>query len=260
MGVPVPNRAPWAAALVLTVLALGATLARPGPTARQIVADARWAHGVAVLDTAGITFTFRGTPYRVAPLGGLRTVARARPLPDSLGGGRATETLGPNGTVTRRADDGRPDTLRGDDAARVASSIGSVVYFALLPHGLADPAVRLRRLPDDVLGGRAVRTVEVTFDSTGGGRSWRDRYVYWFDARRHTLDAFAYDYEDGDGETRLRLATRAHTLGGVRLQDYSTFTDSAMKGRIEHYLTRIGTPTLRPVSEVNLADVRLLPR
>lgn len=231
---------------------------RPEPTPRQIVDAARQAHGVAVLDTAGLAFGFRGAAYRVSPLGGPRTVVRTRALPDSLGGGRAIETLGADGTVTRQAG-GRRDTLRGDDAERVASSIGSVVYFALLPHGLADASVRLRRLPDDVLRGRAVRTVEVTFDSLGGGRSWRDRYVYWIDAERATVDAFAYDYSDGDGETRLRLATRVHTAGGARLQDFATYTDPAMKGRIERYLTRIGTPTLRKVSDVDLDSVRLLP-
>ena len=94
----------------------------------------------------------------------------------------------------------------------------------------------------------------LTFDSTGG-RSWRDRYVVWVDAERATVDAFAYDYEDGDGETRLRLVTRAWTVGGVRFQNYATFTDDAMKGHIERYLGRIGTPTLRPVSDVDLDGV-----
>ncbi len=243
-----------AAAALLALVAV-AGLLRPAPTAREIIDDARAAHGSARLDTRGFAFDFRGTPYRVSALGGPRTMARTRTLPDSLGGARVTETVRADGTVTRAlAAGGAPTVLPPDEAARVATSIGAVVYFAAFPHGLADASVRLRRLPDDRLRGRRVRTVEVTFDSTGG-RSWTDRYIVWVDAERATVDAFAYDYEDGDGETRLRLVTRAWTAGGVRFQNYATFTDDDMKGRIERYLTRIGTPTLRAVSDVDLDDV-----
>lgn len=247
--------------LALTLAVVAASRGRADLNARQIVEAARRVHGATVLDREPSGFVFRGDFYRVEPLGGRRQVTRITPLdglPAPLSERVRVVGLDDGGTVWREEPEtsdgerGRVDTLRGDAAARVAASIGSVVYFALLPHGLADPAVRLRRLPDDVLHGRTVRTVEVTFDSTGGGRSWRDRYVYWFDAAHSTLDAFAYDYADGDGETRLRLATRAVTVGGVRFQSYATYTDPAMKGRIEHYLRRLGAPTLRKVSDVNL--------
>jgi hypothetical protein len=250
------------AAPALLALLLHGGACRPAErTAAEIVADARRVHGSAVLDTAQVRFAFRGDCYRLTPGPNGRTVTRV--FRDTVQGETGplavplTESLGPEGVTTRfpRGPLHRPPT----DAEKraVETRLNSVAYFAGLPYNLADPAVRLRRLPDATIRGEPYHSVEVTFEQQGGGRDWEDRFVYWFHRTRHTLDYLAYRYHTDGGGTRFRVATDPRTVGGVRWQDYENYADTTLGARIEAYPEHLGAPTLRRVSDVRLEHVEV---
>ena len=254
------------ALLALSALALLVAACRPADapadasaspaedSARAVVEAARRAHGSAVLDRAVVSFTFRGAAYTLRRDGGRFDYARAYA---DTAGVAVVDRLTNDGLTRTRA--GRPAPL--DDRARASAEtqVNSVAYFALLPYNLADPAVRLRPLPDATIRGERYRTVEATFAPEGGGRDFEDRFVYWFHPARHTLDYLAYHFHTGEGGTRFRVATNAREVGGARFADYENHADSALGARIEDYPARLGAPTLRRVSDVVLEGVRVEP-
>lgn len=278
---PDPPRPPLAAAALATAalvaLVSAAALLRPAPTAREVVDDARRAHGSAALDEACVAFAFRGTPFVAARSGGRFAYrmlgADERPLATLTNEGLAVDTLAYE--AHRRFPDGTPsagfrDSVRahGDAIARSAeTTLNSVVYFALLPYNLNDPAVRLRRLGDASFGGRRYRTVEVTFAPDGGGRDHDDRFVYWFDADTRLLGAMAYAFHTGEGGTRFRQVSRVHrllagdgpTAPSLVFNDYRASTDTTLGARIEAYPSRLGAPTVQPLPDLRTDAPRLLP-
>lgn len=291
--------------LGLVALVAASALYRPAPTARAVVDRARRVHGVDALDHACVTFSFRGTGYAAARLGG-RFAYRMHPAADlgfstEQGGAvpfcmigeapfRELARLTNNGLAVdtfafetyRRILRGLPlhgpptlgyvpyfdfdaeiaplrDSVRANGAAIVRAAetqLNSVVYFALLPYNLADPAVRLRRLDDAAFDHRVHHTVEVTFAKDGGGRDHDDRFVFWFEQRTGRLRALAYAFHTGEGGTRFRRVTgtvEADVATGdqpLLLNDYEAFTDTTLGTHIEGYPARLGAPTMQRLPNV----------
>ena len=230
--------------------------------ALALIDRARTHHGSALLDRAEVTFSFRGTPYVVRRDEGAFRYARART--DSLG--RTVEEVLDNDGV-RRLVDGAEQALAPDEAASLAESIDSVVYFALLPASLADPAVRARVLTPDRVGGEDYDRVEVTFARDQGANS-QDRYVYWLrdDGR---IGAFAYAYAPTPGDTartetgtRFRVPIGERRVGGVLFQDWQNLTADSLRGPdgpIEAFGDALDNGRTFPVSEVVLDSVAVRP-
>ena len=244
----------------LSLLALAACASPPSPRgdapALAALAEARAAHGSAGLDGATALFTFRGTPYQATHDGGRFRYARTR-----TEGGQTVEEIVDNDGA-RRLVDGTEVALSADEAAALHTSVNSVVYFALLPHALAAPAVRARSLAPDTVGGAPYRRVEVTFDQAGGGDDWQDRYVYWIHADRATVDYLAYSYEPTPGDTaRAETGSRFREVIGVtevpapggqtvRFQDYRNLTADRIGTEIERYGELFDAGQTFSVSEV----------
>lgn len=151
------------------------------------------------------------------------------------------------------------DSVRANAAAIVRAAetqLNSVVYFALLPYNLNDPAVRLKRLDDAGFDGRMHHTVEVTFNQDGGGRDHDDRFVYWFEANSGRLRALAYRFHTGDGGTRFRRVSRIHEVKNgdthalLWLNDYEAYTDTTLGDRIETYPQRLGAATMQRLPDI----------
>ncbi len=236
----------------------------PGPSAaadvvggRAVLERARAAHGSARLDNATVTFGFRGDRFTAERDGGRFRYERART--DSAGA--VTRDVLSNEGLARTVD-GAPAEIPPDERGGVETAVNSVVYFALLPHALADPAVRPRRLGRDTVRGEPYDLIEVTFEEEGGGADWEDRFLYWVHADRATVDYLAYRYHTGDGGTRFRAATNFHTVGGVRSADHRNLTaDSAgVFPRLEDYPRLFEAGRLRHVSDIVLDDVRVSAR
>ena len=239
----------------LLALALAVVLAacRTSPDARAVVERAIDVHGGDVLQRSHVAFDFRDRRFEVTRDGGRFRYERT--FDDSTG--RVHDVM-TNDTLYREVD-GTAVPL--DSALRrsVTSGLNSVVYFALLPFKLDDPAVRTRYLGPATIEGAPYHEVEVTFRQEGGGRDYQDRYVYWFHRDRHTMDYLAYSFQEDGGGTRFRQAFNPRTVGGVRVADYHNYTADTLGTAIEHYDALVGTDALRHVSDVVLDNVRVRP-
>ena len=109
------------------------------------------------------------------------------------------------------------------DSAAYANSVNSVIYFALLPYFLNDPAVIKTYLGTEVIGEKEYERVMVTFQQEGGGKDFEDEFIYWFDGDTYHLDFLAYNYITDGGGARFREAFNARQINGVRFVNYTNY-------------------------------------
>lgn len=246
----------WPAASLLTLLAW-ISCSPPETDPQRIVDRAIEAHGGAHrLDGTVIQFDFRDRRFRLQHDSGLFRYERT--FPDSSVAIRDVMT---NDGVWREID-GEQIDLTDSMRRSVTSGVNSVAYFALLPFKLNDPAVRKRYLGADSLKGEPYYKVEITFEKEGGGRDYSDRFIYWFHRDDHTMDFFAYDFEEDDGGTRFREAIRAREVGGLRFPDYNNYTSdlySSPGDSIENYDDAYRSNNIRRLSEITLENISVEP-
>lgn len=253
--------------LLLLALVLAACAPTPSgpqgePDALELVQQVRERHGVETLDHAEVTFSFRGTPFTVWRDGSRFRYART--LTDEAG--RQVEEVVDNAGVHRFVD-GVEVELDEAEAGRVHTAVNSVAYFALLPYSLTDPAVRVRALGPDSVGGQAYERLEATFAQESGGTDWEDRYVYWIHQPDATMDYLAYSYAPTPGDTsrnetgtRFREVLGTVDVEGVRFQNYRNFTaDSIGPADLERYGDLHQAGRTWTVSDVVLDSIRVRP-
>ena len=238
--------APLAACLLLSV----ACTTGP-PDAEALIDDAIAAHGMQALDDAAVSFTFRGEDFTVARDGG--AFAYTRSFEDDEGR-RVVDTLSNDGLA--RTVDGEPAEIPEDEQGAALTAVNAVVYFALLPYFLQDPAVQARYLGADTVRTQPYHQVEVTFAAEDGGPDHEDRYIYWFHAEARTMDYLAYYFHTEDGGSRLRIAENPRTVAGIRFQDYGNYEAPHLtEDTIERYGHYVGTDSLQRISDVELRDI-----
>lgn len=111
----------------------------------------------------------------------------------------------------------------------LSGSVNSVIYFALLPYGLNDPAVQKSYLGESILGGKDYHKIKITFKQAGGGQDFDDEYIYWIDKNSYVVDYLAYYYHVNGGGTRFRKAVNSRTINGIRFCDYINYKASDNK-------------------------------
>lgn len=229
------------------------------PEALALLERARAAHGSAALDRAEVRFQFRGVPFVLRRDGGRFRYART--VVDSLG--RSVEEVVDNDGAHRFVG-GAEVPLDDREAARLATAVNSVAYFAILPAPLTDAAVRARSLGAGRVGGEPFDRVEVTFARDGGGADWDDRYVYWLrpDGR---IAYYAYTYEPSPSDTsrtetgtRFRALVSERRVGGVLFQNWRNLTADSV-GALERFPEAYGAGRTVGVSEVALDSIRVRP-
>lgn len=255
-----PRSLPLVALLAVAACQPEAPGPQGDPEALALLERARQAHGSDRLDAAEVTFSFRGTPFVLRRDDGRFRYART--VTDDRG--RAVEEVVDNDGAHRYVD-GEEAPLTADGAARLATAVNSVAYFALLPAPLADPAVRARALPPDTVDGEVLDRVEVTFAQDGGGADWEDRYVYWLRRGDGRIDRYAYTYRPTPGDTsraetgtRFRVPLGATEVGGVVFQDWVNLTADSV-GTLERFPALHEAGQTFEVSRVVLDSVRVRP-
>lgn len=248
--------------LALPLLALAACADAPAgdradDAARSAVDRAIAAHGSERLDGAVVSFSFRERRYTATHDGGRFSYERA--FTDSLG--RDVRDVLDNDGV-RRFVGGAPEPLTAKEAASVTSGVNSVIYFALLPAKLDDPAVRGRHLGTTTIAGEPYDEVEITFTEDGGGVDHDDRFVYWIHRERDTIDFLAYRFHVDGGGTRFREAFNTREVGGIRFTDYRNYTadrENSHFVRIEDYEDAFARGETDLYSEILTEDVVVRP-
>ncbi|WKN40420.1 DUF6503 family protein [Tunicatimonas pelagia] len=222
------------------------------PDPKKIIAEAIAAHGGDGYDGKHISFSFRDRHYDVRLHGGQFTYERA--WEDSLG---SIHDVLDNQGFTRKID-GEEVVLSAKDEQRYADALNSVVYFALLPQPLTDPAVNATYLGADTVKSKPYHKVQVTFDQQGGGTDFDDVFVYWFHQNERTMDYLAYSFHVNGGGTRFREAYNGREINGIRFADYINYTDTLHQFSLEEYDTQFTNDQVQELSRIDLENVAVI--
>jgi hypothetical protein len=144
-----------------------------------------------------------------------------------------------------------PDTM----AVKYSNSVNSTIYFALLPFGLNDPAVRKKFIGKSTLDGESYIVVEVTFAQEDGGNDFTDEFLYWIHDKKFTVDYLAYRYYSEGGGLRFRKAFNSRIVNGILFQDYVNYkpgNDSTTLYEIESLYKQ---DALEELSRIELTNI-----
>jgi hypothetical protein len=140
-----------------------------------------------------------------------------------------------------------------------SNSVNSVIYFALLPYGLNDPAVRKKYLNETELKGKQYHVIEVTFEKEGGGKDYEDVFLYWIEKESYTMDYLAYTYESDGGGIRFREAINRRTIGGILFQDYINYEPANKNTSLDKMESLYKNGELKKLSNIALEDISVEP-
>ncbi|GEO05286.1 hypothetical protein AAE02nite_29500 [Adhaeribacter aerolatus] len=185
--------------------------------AQEVVDKAIRAHGGKNYEHLNLAFDFRDRHYTATRNNGLFTYTRA--FTDSTG--RVKDFLNNDGF--KREVNGQPVNLPEERKQAFTNSVNSVIYFALLPFGLNDPAVQKAYLGEVTLRGQPYHKVKITFAPEGGGVDHEDEFIYYIHQKTFVVDYFAYSYQTEGGGLRFRQAYNPQVIGGIRFQQYINF-------------------------------------
>lgn len=250
----------WIAALPLLLAACSPdhqpadspTATTPTDTAQWVVDRAIAAHGGPYVENSRIEFDFRDRHYVSERRGGQFTYER---IWQDSSGDHYRDVLSNEG-LYREINDERVQ-LSAKDSAAYANSVNSVLYFALLPYYLNDPAVRKTYLGRTRIKGREYHEVKVTFKREGGGKDYEDEFVYWFATDDYTMDYLAYNYLTDGGGARFREAYNVRNVAGIRFADYVNYQPIPDTKEVEIFDKLFNEGALRELSRIESANVEV---
>lgn len=218
---------------------------------QQIIDQAIRKHGGPYYRYSNVEFDFRGRHY--SAFRNEDTFTYMREFEDSTGFVRDILT---NNAFNREVN-GERVALTEKKKAGYQSSVNSVIYFALLPYPLNDPAVQKKYLGEIKINGTKYHKIEVSFSEEQGGTDFEDRFVYWIHQRHKTLDFLAYEFHRDGGGTRYRQAFNPRVVNHIRFSDYANFTSDSIQSNIEDYDLAFMAGTLKKVSDIVLENIEV---
>jgi hypothetical protein len=216
--------------------------------AQQSVDDAIEAHGGKAFESFMLEFDFRNRHYTAARNNG--TFSYSREFADSTG--QIKDVLNNAGLTRYR--NGSPIDIPEERRQAFTRSVNSVIYFALLPFGLNDPAVNKHWMQESIIRGEPYEVVRVTFDEAGGGEDHEDVFLYWFHKQKKTMDYFAYLYKTEEGGLRFREAINPRKKGGILLQDYINYKPADENIPIDSLKSMFLSGNLQKLSEIRMEN------
>ncbi len=230
------------------------TTTSPEPSqAQQIINQAVEAHGsLPLYEASEVEFDFRDYHYKSIRRGGQFTYERI--FMDSIGQ-KVHDILTNEGLI--RTVNGQSVSLSAKDSAAYANSVNSVLYFALLPYFLNDPAVNKDYLGETTVKGEPYDKIKVTFQQEDGGKDYEDEFVYWFHKDRHTMDYLAYNYQTEGGGARFREAYNVRTVNGLRFADFYNYKPEEKRMDVENFDRLFEQDSLELLSEIKLEGVEV---
>ncbi len=146
-----------------------------------------------------------------------------------------------------------PDSM----STRYAGSVNSVHYFAVLPFGLNDAAVKKKLLKEATVKGKTYYKVEVSFSEDGGGEDFDDVFVYWINKQDFKIDYLAYSFHVNGGGKRFREATNERIINGIRFVDNTNYKAKNASTKLENLDKAFENSELEKLSEINLENVQV---
>ena len=220
-------------------------------SAQKIVDRSIEEHGGRKFENIKIEFDFRGRHYTSTRDGGIFTYTRE--FTDSTG--RIRDVLTNNSFQRER--DGNRAIITDERAKAFSNSVNSVVYFALLPYGLNDPAVRKSYLGEGTIKNKVYHLIKVTFEEKGGGEDFEDIFLFWINSENFRLDYFAYSYKSDGGGIRFREAINPRYVHGILFQDYNNFKPKSDTVTLEQMKDLFESNRLEKMSVIQLENVEV---
>ncbi len=219
--------------------------------AQRIIDQAIAAHGLEGVVSSELQFTFRDRDYLAVRQDGTYTYERR--FLDTTGA--AFKDVLTNKDFIRTIN-GDTATLTEERKTAYSSSVNSVIYFALLPWFLNDPAVQKEYLGTSRLKGEPYDKIKVTFWQEDGGKDHEDEFVYWFHSKQHTMDYLAYNYLTDGGGARFRQAYNIRSINGTRFADYINYkpTDPEER-RVERFDALFESGAMEELSRIDLRNI-----
>jgi uncharacterized protein DUF6503 len=221
--------------------------------AGELINAAIEAHGGSNYASSEIQFDFRGNHFRVVLEG--NKFMYERTYTDTLGES-IREVISNKGK--RKFINGNEIVLDEKGKSKIDGAVNSVVYFTLLPFPLKDKAVIKRYLGDAEINGSSYSKVEVLFEEVGGGEDFEDRYVYWINNEKNTVDYLAYYFHVNGGGSRFRKMVNPRNAGGILFFDQENYTSKLIDKNIEGYDKIYADGNLEKVSDVILENVSVV--
>ena len=220
-------------------------------TAQYALDQALLRHGSALIDTSRIAFDFRDRHYIAIRNGGRFQYERI--WTDTVTKAITRDVLTNKG-LTREVN-GRVTPLSAKDSSAYANSVNSVIYFALLPYFLNDPAVRKTYLGKTTIKGIAYHKIGVTFGAENGGKDFQDQYIYWIRQDNFTLDYLAYNYIVDGGGARFRQAYNLRPVNGLLIADFINFKPKSDSRDVVRFDRLFESDSLEELSRIVLENV-----
>lgn len=221
--------------------------------AREIIDRTIALYGGDLYDQMYLEFDFRGRHYTARRQNGDFTYTRE--FKDSTG---YVKDILTNQNFIRMIS-GDTIELPEKKANAYKNSVNGVIYFALLPQALNDPAVNLELVGNKNLKNKDYYKVKVTFDERNGGKDHEDIFVYWIDKNSYKMDYFAYLFYSDGGGIRFREAVDPININGITLSDYKNFAlaDTTFDVTLIDSLYINGQLDL--LSEIKLENIKVMP-
>ena len=222
--------------------------------AKDLIHSAIVKQGGAVIDNSIIEFKFRNRFYRAKRSEG--TFQYERIFEDSL----AQEVRDVRSNVGfQRFVDGALVDITEERAKAYTNSVNSVIYFALLPYFLTDPAAKLQYLGEEVIKQKDYHKIIVTFSEVNGGKDFQDEFVYWFEKETFSMDYLAYNYIVDGGGARFRSAYNHRVIDGVHFADYVNYRPHDESRDIAQFGVLFEQGALKELSKIELEEVAVTP-
>ncbi|MEP2935099.1 MAG: DUF6503 family protein [Gilvibacter sp.] len=242
---------PVAVIVLLVLAACNNGSNTPEVTAQNVVDRAiENAGGDAYLNSS-MQFDFRDLSYKNSYKGGTYSLERSREDTTGL----TIDIIDNKGF--RRLKNGKFEVVADSMAVKYTNSVNSVHYFARLPFGLNDAAVKKTLLGTDTINDQPYFEVEVRFAQEGGGVDFQDIFVYWFHAERYSLDYLAYSYETDGGGVRFRKAINQRKVSGISFADYINYKPSNTEVVLSELDDMLESGALAEVSRIELKNIQV---
>ena len=187
-------------------------------------------HGGQKYDDLKIEFDFRDRHYKAERKDGIFKYERI--FKDTAG--QKFHDVLTNDSFERTIDE-QPVEVTSKKQSAYSNSINSVIYFALLPYFLNDPAVMKDYVGEEKIKDLDYHKVKVTFRQEGGGKDYEDEFMYWINQETFTMDYLAYNYLTDGGGARFRKAYNIRIINGIRFADYVNYKPSEKTRDIDKF-------------------------
>ncbi|NND06617.1 MAG: hypothetical protein HKN87_09570 [Saprospiraceae bacterium] len=220
--------------------------------AQQIVDAAILAAGGSKYENIELSFDFREHRYTASRSEGAFEYTRLGV--DSLGR-EVRDVLNNQGLF--RYIGGALTEIAAEDSIAYANSVNSVIYFALLPYFLNDPAAIKTYLGKMQIEGNLYHKIKVVFKQEGGGKDYQDEFVYWFNDQDFGMDYLAYNYLTEGGGSRFRQAFNVRRVAGIRFADFYNLKPSVATRDIQIFDSLLLNSGLEKLSEIRTENIKV---